>query len=138
MRTAVTIRDLMLDPDLFGKQFGGDSWKAWRALLASFYGLPLGEEELALFQRITSLPGPVQAMLLELWLTVAVEGGELQIAALMAVNEAEYKDYTPPAPGEVSGDLVVITDEIAFWRSDYSANHDGEIINALCPTMATS
>jgi hypothetical protein len=45
-------------------------WAAWRALLAGFYGLPLDEEELALFQRITSIPGPAQAALLELWLAV--------------------------------------------------------------------
>ena len=37
----VTIVDAMVDPDLFGNQFGGESWAAWRALLAGFYGLPM-------------------------------------------------------------------------------------------------
>lgn len=42
---SVTIRDLMTDSDLFGQQFGGDSWAAWRALLAGFYGRKLSEPE---------------------------------------------------------------------------------------------
>lgn len=36
-----TIIDFMTDPALFGKQFGGDSFAAWRTLLAGFYGLPM-------------------------------------------------------------------------------------------------
>jgi len=64
----------MINLELCGGQFSGDSLSAWRALLAGFYGLPLGEEELALFQRITSLPGQVQALLLELWLAVGRKG----------------------------------------------------------------
>ena len=98
MRTAVTIRDLMLDPDLFGKQFGGDSWKAWRALLASFYGLPLGEEELALFQRITSFPGPVQAMLLELWLTVGRRGRRITDSGLNGRKRGRIQGLHAPSP----------------------------------------
>ena len=38
---SVTIRDAMTDPALFGGVFGGDSFAAWRALLAGFHGLPL-------------------------------------------------------------------------------------------------
>jgi hypothetical protein len=94
MSAPVAIRDLMTDPDLYGNQFGSESWAAWRALLAGFYGLPLDEEELVLFQRITSLLGPVQALLLELWLAVGRRGGKSQIAALIAVFEAAFNDYT--------------------------------------------
>jgi hypothetical protein len=200
MSAPVTIRDLMTDPDLYGNQFGSESWAAWRALLAGFYGLPLDEEELVLFQRITSLLGPVQALLLELWLAVGRRGGKSQIAALIAVFEAAFNDYTDRlSPGEVATVMVlaqdrkqsrtviryvsgllhsnpmlqrlilreqqesieltnrtiievqtasfrsvrgysvacVIADEIAFWRSDESANPDTEIINALRPAMAT-
>lgn len=42
----ITIRELMTDSALFGKQFGGDSFQAWRALLGGFYGLELTEDEL--------------------------------------------------------------------------------------------
>ncbi len=197
---SVTIRDLMTDPELFGDQFSGKSWAAWRALLAGFYGLPMDEAELELFRRITALSGPVQAPLLELWLAVGRRGGKSQIAALIAVYEAAFKDYSKQlAPGEVATVMVlacdrkqartvmryvagllhsnpmlermiyreqgesielinrtvievstasfravrgytlaaVIADEIAFWRSDESANPDKEIINALRPAMAT-
>jgi hypothetical protein len=200
MSFPVTIRDLMTDPELFGDQFGGDSWAAWRALLAGFYGLPLDEGELALFQRITALPGLVQEPPLELWLAVGRRGGKSQIAGLVAVYEAAFKDYTDRLSlGEVATVMVlaqdrkqartvmryisgllhsnpmlermiyreqqesieltnrtvievqtasfravrgytvacVIADEIAFWRSDESANPDREIINALRPAMAT-
>ena len=200
MSVPVTILDLMTDPDLFGQQFSGDSWAAWRALLAGFYGLPLDEAELELFRRITALPEPVQEPLLELWLAVGRRGGKSQIAALIAVYEAAFKDYSKQlAPGEVATVMVlacdrkqartvmryvagllhsnpmlermiyreqgesieltnrtvievstasfravrgytlaaVIADEIAFWRSDESANPDKEIINALRPAMAT-
>jgi len=197
---SVTIRDLMTDPDLFGDQFGTKSWAPWRALLAGFYGLPMGKAELELFQVITALPEAGQVPLLELWLAVGRRGGKSQIAALVAVYEAAFKDYTDRlAPGEVATVMVlacdrkqartvmryvsgllhsnpmlermihreqgesielmnrtvievstasfravrgytlaaVIADEIAFWRSDESANPDKEIINALRPAMAT-
>ncbi|MBG7617710.1 MAG: hypothetical protein IZT57_05005, partial [Chloroflexi bacterium] len=82
MSASVTICDLMTDPDLFGQQFSSDSWAAWRVLLAGFYGLPLDEQELVLFQRITSLPGSVQALLLELWLAVGCRGREVSDSGL--------------------------------------------------------
>ena len=200
MSGAVSIHDLMTDPVLFGDQFGGESWAAWRALLAGFYGLPLDDEGLGLFRRITALPEPVHVLLYELWLAVGRRGGKSQIAALVAVYESAFKDYTDHlSPGEVATVMVlaqdrkqsrtvmryvsgllhsnpmlerlilreqqesieltnrtiievqtasfrsvrgysvacVIADEIAFWRSDESANPDTEIINALRPAMAT-
>jgi len=66
--------DTMINPELCGGQFRGDSWSAWRVLLAGFCRLPLNKYELALFRRITSLPVPAQALLLELWLAVALGG----------------------------------------------------------------
>jgi hypothetical protein len=197
----ITIRDLMTDPALFGDQFAGPTWAAWTALLAGFYGLPLNEAELTLFKRITALPEPAGAPLLELWLAVGRRGGKSQIAALVAVYEAAFRDYTDRlSPGEVATVMVlacdrkqartvmryiagllhsnpmlermihreqgesieltnrtvievstasfravrgyslaaVVADEIAFWRSDESANPDKEIINALRPAMALS
>ncbi len=40
-----TILDVMSDPELFGSTFQGDSWRPWRAFLATVFGLPLSEAE---------------------------------------------------------------------------------------------
>jgi hypothetical protein len=78
-----------------GNLFGGESWPVWSTLLSGFYGLPMDEAELVLFQHLTALPGSVQESLLGPWLAVGRRGGKSQIAALVAVYEAEFKDYTP-------------------------------------------
>ncbi len=197
---SVTIRDLMTDESLFGHQFGGDTWRPWRALLAEFYGEPLDDDERDLITRITALSEPQQAACVELWLVMGRRAGKTYVAALVAIYEAAFKDYTDRlSPGEVatvfcicpdrkqsrtfmryvSGLLhsnpmleamivredkesielsnrtvievgtasfrsvrgytlaAVILDEIAFFRSDESANPDHEILNALRPALAT-
>jgi hypothetical protein len=66
----VTIRDLLTDPDLFGDQFGGKSWAAWRALLAAFYGLALNRAQQRAFVAITSRARSPKQACKELWLAV--------------------------------------------------------------------
>jgi hypothetical protein len=197
---SVTIRDLMTEPDLFGGQFGGESWAAWRTLLSGFYGLVLTKQELDTFSGLTGLSEAPGKPLDELWLAVGRRGGKSQNAALLAIFEAAFRDHSSKlAPGEVAtvrvmaadraqarvimryvsglltGNLMlsklvvredresielcnratievgtasfrtargysfaaVICDEIAFWRSDESANPDVEILNAVRPGMAT-
>lgn len=196
----VTIRDLMTDPQLFGEQFGGESFKAWRALLAGFYGLPLTDSERPDFLSLTGRLSVPKNPFDELWLVVGRRGGKSQCAALLAVFEAAFNDYRDRlSPGEVATVMVLaadrkqarsafryisgllhsnpmlsrmiaredkeaieltnrtaievhtasfravrgysvaccIADEIAFWRSEDSANPDHEIINAIRPAMAT-
>lgn len=196
---SVTIRDAMTDPALFGGQFGGDSFAAWRALLAGFYGLALDQDETTTWREVTKRPAPTSPHE-ELWLVVGRRGGKSQAAALLAVFEAAFQDYTDRlSPGEVATVMVLaadrkqaraafryisgllhsnpmlermvvredkesielsnrtaievhtasfravrgytvaccIADEIAFWRSEDSANPDSEIIAAIRPAMAT-
>jgi len=198
--TAVTIRDAMTDPALFGGQFGGESWTAWRALLAGFYGLALDDGEAQHWHALTGRESAPQAAHDELWLVVGRRGGKSQCAALTAVYERAFRDHRDSlAPGEVAtvrvmaadraqarsvmryiGGLIesnpmlarmverqdresieltnravievgtasfrtargytfaaVIADEIAFWRSEDSANPDSEIIAAVRPGLAT-
>ena len=197
---SVTIRDAMTDPALFGGQFGDNSFRAWRALLAGFYGLPLVDGELYLWREITGRKEAPTSAAEELWLAVGRRGGKSQCAALLAVFEAAFHDYRDRlSPGEVATIMVLaadrrqarsvfryitgllhsnpmteqmivredketvelsnrtaievhtasfravrgytvaccIADEIAFWRSEDSANPDHEIINAIRPAMAT-
>lgn len=198
--TAVSIRECMTDPALFGGQFGGDSWKAWRALLAAFYGLPLDRAEHRIFASITGRQRAPTSAAEELWLVVGRRGGKTNAAALVAVFEACFRDYADRlAPGELATVMIVaadrkqarsafryvsgllhanpmlermivredreaielsnrcmievhtasfravrgysvaccIADEVAFWRSEDSANPDTEILNAIRPAMGT-
>ena len=195
----ITVREVMTDPALFGDHFGGASWRAWRALLAGLYGLALTEDETAAFERLTRREPPSEAAE-ELWLVMGRRGGKSNVAALLAVFESAFRDYSDRlAPGEVATVLVlaadrkqartcmryvagllksnpmtermifredresielsngcvievgtssfrsvrgytvacVIADEIAFWRSEDSANPDVEVLNALRPALAT-
>ena len=196
---SVTIRDAMTDPALFGEQFAADTWSAWRALLAGFYGLPMDAIEAATFKALTAREVPSTAHD-ELWLVVGRRGGKTMASALLAVYEAAFNDYTDRlSPGEVATVMVLaadrkqsrsafryisgllhsnpmlermivredkeaielsnhtaievgtasfrsvrgytvaccIADEVAFWRSEDSANPDSEILNAIRPAMAT-
>lgn len=196
----ITIRDLMTDSALFGDQFGGDSFAAWRALLAGFYGLELSEDELPHWQELTGRESAPEAAHDELWLAIGRRGGKTQNAALLAVYEACFNDHSDRlSPGEVATVLclaadrkqarsvfryitglmnanpmlqrlivkesaetlelanravievgtasfratrgytfaAVIADEVAFWRSEDSANPDFEILNAVRPGLAT-
>lgn len=196
----INIRDLMTDPRLFGKQFGVDSFKAWRALLAAFFGLILDDDERQILKQLTGrLSDPIREFE-ELVLVIGRRGGKSIVSALIAVYLACFRDYTDKlAPGEVATVLciaadkkqsravfryikgllhsnpmlerlivredkesielsnrtvievgtasfrstrgytlaAVICDEVAFWRSEDSANPDFEIINALRPGLAT-
>lgn len=196
---SATIRDLMTEPALFGEHFAGESWQAWQALLAGFFGLPLDDAELEHWRTLTQQEQSQEAAE-ELWLVIGRRGGKSQCAALLIVYLACFFDYTDRlSPGEVatvaclaadrkqarvifryvSGLLnqnpmlkrliiaedkesitlsnrvvievttasfratrgysyaAVICDEIAFWRSDESANPDVEILNALRPGLGT-
>ena len=109
--SAVTIRDVMTDPALFGDQFAGDTWHHWRALLAGFYGLPLSDAERPDFLSLTGRLSVPASAFDELWLVVGRRGGKSQCAALLAVYEAAFNDYTDRlSPGEVATVMVLAAD----------------------------
>lgn len=106
----VAIRELMTDTQLFGGQFAGASWAAWRALLSGFYGLPMDRAESLLWCSLTGREEPAQHAE-ELWLAIGRRGGKSQAAALLAVYEAAFRDHAPKlAPGEVATVLVLAAD----------------------------
>lgn len=196
----ITILDVMTDPELFGEQFGGESFKPWRALMCAFYGVPFEDDEAQrIFEEITGRSDAPTTPSSELWLVVGRRGGKSQTAALIAVYESCFRDYADMlSPGEMATVAVlaadkkqartvfryiqglihsnpmlsrlvqradkesielgrtiievttashrstrgysfacVIADEIAFWRSEDSANPDHEIIAAIRPGMAS-
>ena len=187
------------DPALFAPWFRRGNWSAWRAFLATVFGLtpPDGGE---LHRRCTGRSALNEAAFSEGWLIIGRRGGKSFILALIAVFLAAFHDYRPYLqPGERATIMVlasdkrqarvimryatallegvpmlrqligtstaesvdlrnlvsleihaasfrgtrdhtlaaVLADEIAFWRSEESANPDREILAALRPGMAT-
>ena len=132
---SVTIRDMMTDPQLYGDQFGGESWAAWRALLAGFYGLPLEPEELPVWTELTSQFDAARLEHEELWLLVGRRGGKSQCAALLAVYEAVFCDHSERlAPGEVATVAVCAADKKqarSAFRYIRGLLHDNPMLKAL-------
>jgi hypothetical protein len=111
MAEGVTITDAMRDPNLFGDTFGGETWAAWRALLAGFYGLPLDDDATATWRTLTERRSTPQGAFRELWLPVGRRGGKSRVAALVAVYEAAFKDHSAAlAPGEVATVMLLAAD----------------------------
>jgi len=101
------ITQFMTDQNVFGSEFTGDSWNAWKALLSGFYGETCTDIEMffALTQR------PPAAPYSELWLVIGRRGGKSNAAALIAVYEAFLKDHRDKlAPGEMATVMVVAAD----------------------------
>lgn len=106
----MNILDAMTDPNLFAQQFAGQSHSNWRALIAGFYGLPLDDEQAAIYRQLTQRE-PSQDAFKELWLVIGRRGGKSAISALLAVYEAFFNDHTDKlAPGEVATAMILAGD----------------------------
>ena len=107
----IDIRKAMLDPKLFGAAFGGESFAAWRALLAGFYGLPMTPAEVETFRGLTGRATVPDAPHDELWLAVGRRGGKSHVSALIAVYEAIFRDHRKQlAPGERATVMLIAGD----------------------------
>lgn len=109
----MNILDVMTDPNLFGDHYAGSSHSNWRALIGGFYGLPLDDEQTEVFKTLCNrepLPED-QAGFQELWLIIGRRGGKSNAAALLAIYEAFFNDYSDKlAPGEVATVMVIAAD----------------------------
>ena len=197
----MTILDALGDRNLLGAAFpDAESWAAWRVFLAAVFGLPMSDQQAAIYAKHTGRVTPPTAQAREAWAICGRRGGKSRTAATEAVYLGCFRDYRGIlAPGErgtlpiiaadrkqarnvfgyvtglldgspmlarmvanrtaesieltngvtievhtasfrsIRGYTVVaaVLDEVAFWRSDDSANPDREIVNALRPAMAT-
>lgn len=107
----IDIRQAMTDPALFGDQFASDTFTAWRALLSGFYGLPLDDGGAAIWQEVTGREYVAGVLFRELWLAIGRRGGKSQVAALLAIFEALFRDHRDKlAPGEVATCMVIAAD----------------------------
>lgn len=109
----MNILQAMNDPNLFGAHFSGDTWARHRALIGGFYGLPLDDQQAEHYTELTQRQ-PQQAAFDELWLVMGRRAGKSHTAALLAVYEAFFNDYTDKlAAGEVASVFVICVDRKA-------------------------
>ncbi len=107
-----SIIEAMEDPALFGPWFRGPSWQPWRSFLRIAFGLPLSDEDLALFKQCTGRTVPPAEPVSEWWCLIGRRGGKSLISSLCAVYLAllhDYRDYLAPA-GEVATVMLLASD----------------------------
>jgi hypothetical protein len=111
MRGSVNIIDAIRDPKVFGTHFTADTWAAWLAFLATLFGLPMSDEQLAIYQKHTGRSVPPTTRLHEAWLIIGRRGGKSFILALIATFLACFFDWRPYlGPGEVATIMIIARD----------------------------
>jgi len=105
----MTIIECLDDPALFRRAFQPTTaWSAWRVFLAALFGLPMSDDQVAIYRGHTGRQRPPETPAREAWVVVGRRGGKSRVAALAAVWLACFKDYRAVlAPGE-PGTLMVI------------------------------
>lgn len=108
----MNILDAVDDPHLFRPWFKDpDSWKAWRAFLASLFALPMTPDQLATYQQCTGRSAPPTAPASEAWLVCGRRAGKSFVLALTAVYLAAFHEYHKYlAPGERGNVMIIATD----------------------------
>lgn len=114
----MTILEAMADPKLFGKTFKArllrsDTWGAWRAFLATLFGLPVDESARAIIAKHTERTDvPNSTGFNEAYAIVGRRGGKSIIGALIGVFLACLRDYSNVlAPGETGVVLILASDK---------------------------
>lgn len=99
------------DPRVFGQHFRSETWGAWRVFLAALFGLPLTDEQLAVYQNHTGRSRLPAAPGREAWLICGRRAGKSFILATIAVFLACFKDWRPHlGPGEFGTIMIVARD----------------------------
>jgi hypothetical protein len=107
----ISLCDAVADDGPFAGQFSDESWQPWRVVLAALEGRALDEQGLDLFRRCTGRQTPPNAAVRELVCIVGRRGGKSRIGALLAVEAACLRDWTPfLAPGETATIAVIAAD----------------------------
>jgi len=103
MSKGLTYAAACADPNLFGPWFEGESWRAWRVLDRTIFGLPLVEQEEKIFHEICGNRRPPEAPAQEVWLALGRRAAKSLKAASMATYQATigselygYRDHLKP------------------------------------------
>jgi hypothetical protein len=101
--------------DIFGPWFSGPSWKAWRTIERAIFGLPIPDDEMALFKELTGRAEAPDRPCTEAWLIAGRRSAKSRKAAVIATYlctiGAEIAGYRRNmAPGETGTVLVMAVD----------------------------
>jgi hypothetical protein len=107
--TPVSILDAVHDPAVFEPWFAKpETWRGWFVFLAALFGLPMTEDDRALFEKCTGRAEAPAGGVREAWLVVGRRGGKSLILSVTAVYLACFLDWLPYlTPGE-RGTIMVI------------------------------
>lgn len=108
----MNILEACADPQLFGPWFKNrTSWLPWFAFLAALFGLPMDEEQTAIYRKHTGRDAPPETASDEGWLVIGRRGGKSFIMALIGVFLACFRDYREYLqPGERATVAVIAAD----------------------------
>lgn len=108
----MNILDAMKHPDLFGPHFRDSTkWAAWRAFLATLFGLPMDDEAKAISKDCTGHMEQREGGYNEAWLIVGRRGGKSYVLAATAVFLAIFRDWRPYlSAGEVGTVMILACD----------------------------
>lgn len=100
-------------PELFKPWFKNpESFEAWFAFLAALFGLPMTDEQFAIYQKHTGRQERPTEPSDEAWLIIGRRGGKSFVAALIAVFLACFFDYQQYlSPGERGTVMVIAADK---------------------------
>jgi hypothetical protein len=108
----MTIIDAISDEHLLKPLFKNlSTWKAWICALKCIFGLPLNDEELALYQKCTGREKPPTKPFKEIYLIVGRRGGKSFVVSAIAVFLSIFKDYSEYlSPGERGTIMIIAVD----------------------------
>jgi hypothetical protein len=109
---AFTILDAVKDSRLFGDAFKDlGSWRAWLAFLSALFGLPLDDQQAAIWRQCTGRDLLPERPFSEAWLVCGRRSGKSFVMALLGVYLASFRDYRPfLGPGEKATVMIVAAD----------------------------
>ncbi|WP_300271027.1 hypothetical protein [Halomonas sp.] len=81
----MNVLDFMATPDFMGTTFHGESWEPWRAVLSGAFGLPMEDDRLELFKRLSGGREAPSSRVRELWVVAGRRSAKTQTAAAVAV-----------------------------------------------------
>lgn len=102
----------IFDKNLFFPLFKNlETWASWIVFLRALFGLPMSEDELALYRQCTGRQNPPDKPFGEAWAPTGRRSGKSFIAALVAVFLGCFRKYQQYlAPGERAHILIVAAD----------------------------